>query len=260
MITNAHILFGYEKLHLNDDELQQFYDCNIPKENRFYKNLFHIYDSYVESIFFIMIPFSIMFLCSSLIILQMFETRKSIRYDRRGKFYYYVCHTDETCQRTSKKSKQTKFRDHDRQLCYMLIGTTFAFLILCLPTEINDIFNYIGRQRSCYDWLRKIILVLLQQIYYAGHFCIYTLTGPLFRKEFYSLFVDFRRRQTTITDKNRFSLVKIFNRSDTKYVECQNRANPMKNIEDAKQSNTIVNFNNITLDRPRGTISRISQI
>ena len=53
-IANSHLLFGYEKIHLNE-----IYDCNIRKENIFYKNLFHVYDTYIESIFFVIIPFII---------------------------------------------------------------------------------------------------------------------------------------------------------------------------------------------------------
>ena len=69
----------------------------------------------------------------------------------------------------------------------MLIGTTFAFLILCLPTEINDLFNYTGHEQSCYNWFRKVILMLMQQIYYAGHFYIYTLTSQLFRTHLHAI-------------------------------------------------------------------------
>jgi hypothetical protein len=120
----------------------------------------------------------------------MFRTRKSIRYNPKGKFYYYTFRTSETIRETVRKTlkeeKSTRLRDKDIQLCSMLIGTTITFLILCLPTEINDLFSYTGREHSCSNWFRKVILMLMQQIYYAGHFYIYTLTGQLFRKHLYA--------------------------------------------------------------------------
>jgi hypothetical protein len=81
----------------------------------------------------------------------------------------------------------------------MLIGTSFAFLFLCLPAEINDIFNYIGYERSCFHWFRKVILMLMQQIYYAGHFYIYTLTGQVFRRHLYAIIFASRHRRETIS-------------------------------------------------------------
>jgi len=201
-LANGHILFGYEKIILNNKELNEISDCNIRKENILYNNLFHFYDSYIESIFFVIIPFIIMFICSLLIIFQIFQTRKTIRYNTKGKFYYYTYYTSETIQKTLKDQGKTRLRDKDIQLCSMLIGTTFAFLILCLPIEINDLFNYTVRQHSCDDWFRKVILTLMQQIYYAGHLYIYTLTGQLFRKHLYA-FLCTQNQQSLSRKKNR---------------------------------------------------------
>lgn len=78
----------------------------------------------------------------------------------------------------------------------MLIGTSFAFLLLCLPAEINDLFNYIGQERSCSHWFRKVILMLMQQIYFAGHFYIYILTSQLFRKHLCEILFSYRRRNS----------------------------------------------------------------
>jgi hypothetical protein len=80
-----------------------------------------------------------------------------------------------------------RLRDKDIQLSCMLIGTSFAFLVLCLPAEINDAFNDIGNEPSCLHWSRKVLLMLMQQIYYAGHFYIYTLTGQVFRQHLYAI-------------------------------------------------------------------------
>ena len=163
------------------------------------ETFFHLYDSYIESLFFIIIPFVIMFICSLLIILQIFETRKTIRYNPKGKFYYYTFYTSETIRQTVRRTLKTegitRLRDKDIQLCLMLIGTTFAFLILCLPTEINDLFIYTAKERSCHNWFRKAMFMLMQQIYYAGHLYIYTLTGQLFRKHLYAFLCGTNHRQ-----------------------------------------------------------------
>ncbi|CAF3454862.1 unnamed protein product [Rotaria socialis] len=224
--ANGHILFGYEKIYLNDKQFNDSYDCNIRTDNIFYKNLFHFYDSYIESFCLIFIPFSIMFVCSSLIIYQIVQTRKTMHYNRKGRYYYYSFHSRETrgqtSQTTSNKQRKLKLRDKDIQLCWMLIGTTFAFLLLCLPTEINDIFNYAGRERSCLDWFRKVNLMLVQQTYYAGHFYIYTLTGQLFRKKLYEILFhrNHRHHQPIAARENELSSARLRTNFNTKY---QNR-------------------------------------
>ncbi|CAF2749516.1 unnamed protein product [Rotaria sp. Silwood2] len=167
LLSTGHILYGYEKISLNINDSHHLYDCNIRHDNVFYKSFFNFYGSYIESICFVLIPFVLMSLCSILIIFQITGTRKAIRHNSR--------------------TQNTRLREKDIQLCCMLIGTSFAFLFLCLPAEINDIFNYIGHERSCYHWFRKVILMLMQQIYYAGHFYVYTLTSQLFRKHLYAI-------------------------------------------------------------------------
>ncbi|CAF0964673.1 unnamed protein product [Rotaria sordida] len=167
LFSTGHILYGYERVSLNFNNSYYLYDCNIPHDNRIYISFFNFYDSYIESICFVFIPFIIMSLCSILIIFQITGTRKTIRHNNH--------------------MQNTRLRNKDIQLCCMLIGTSFGFLLLCLPAEINDIFNYITYERSCYHWFRKVILMLMQQIYYAGHFYIYTLTGQLFRKHLYAI-------------------------------------------------------------------------
>ncbi len=181
LLCNGHILYGYEKLSINFEVFDHIYDCNIRHDKIFYKNFFKFYDSYIESICFVLIPFVVMSLCSILIIIQIIESRKTIR-----------------CNNSN--SSKTRLRDRDIQLCCMLIGTSFAFLILCLPAEINDITNYSSQERSCFHWFRKVILMLMQQIYYAGHFYIYTLTGQIFRKHLYAIIFK-RRRQNPLNQQ-----------------------------------------------------------
>jgi hypothetical protein len=173
-LSNGHILYGYEKILLDIDEFNQSYGCHIHHTKTFYRHFFHFYDSYIESICFILIPFIIMTICSILIIVQIIGSRRTVHSTNR-------------------------LRDKDIQLCCMLIGTSFAFLLLCLPAEINDIVNYVSNERSCLQWLRKIILMFMQQIYYAGHFYIYTLTGQIFRIHLYAIL----SRQTSRNNFNK---------------------------------------------------------
>jgi len=256
-ICNAHILFGYEKIHLDDKQFNQSYGCYIRKENILYNKLFHLYDSYIEPICFVIIPFIIMLICSLLIILQIFETRKTIRYNTQGKFYYYTFYTSETIRQTVRKTLQeqgtTRLRDKDIQLCCMLIGTTFAFLILCLPTEINDIFNYTGRDRSCSDWFRKVILMLMQQIYYAGHFYIYTLTGQLFRKHLYAMLFGSQDEELGNNQRHRSFPGRILANINIKYQRYKNESSNKDHNGRCKPSFTTTSFINTTPHRLQTT-------
>ena len=79
LISNGHILYGYETLSVSAGPSGPLMaDCNIPEERSFYRTLFHYYDSYIESIVFVLIPFIVMSISSILIIFQIFETRKTI--------------------------------------------------------------------------------------------------------------------------------------------------------------------------------------
>ncbi|CAF1286498.1 unnamed protein product [Adineta ricciae] len=184
-----------------------------------------------------------MFICSILIILQIFETRKTIRYNTKGKFYYYTFYTSETIRQTVKKTFQeqgtTRLRDKDIQLCCMLLGTTFAFLVLCLPTEINDILLYTDREHSCSNWFRKVFLILLQQIYYAGHLYIYTLTGQLFRRHLFAIF--FKENQTK-EQENRSFPARLLGNIHSKYQRYTSHSNLPDQTDGSKTSFTTTSF------------------
>lgn len=217
-LSNGHLLYGYTIIYPDGVA-----SCFIDKTKTLYDQFYVYYDSYLESFFFVLIPFFVMFICSLLIILQIFETRKTIRYNTKGKFYYYTSSTSETIRQTVRKTLNeqgnTRLRDKDIQLCFMLIGTTFAFLILCLPTEINDYYNDQGRYRSCYGWFRKAFFMLIQQIYYAGHLFIYTLTGQLFRKHLCAfLFGPHPDQRATFTQKILTNLTHQSLRSKTSFT------------------------------------------
>lgn len=83
VISNGHILYGFEKISIDLDEFNQSFSCHIGHQKIFYTNFFHFYDSYIESICFVLIPFLLMTLCSILIIIQIIESRRTIRHNSR---------------------------------------------------------------------------------------------------------------------------------------------------------------------------------
>ena len=264
-LANGHILFGYERVNVRDRNANEFYDCNIPKEKIFYSRMFGFYDSYVESVLFVIIPFVVMSICSLLIILQIFETRKTIRYNNQGKFYYYTFYTSETIQKTVRKSlneqqQGTRLRDKDIQLCCMLIGTTLAFLLLCLPTEINDAFNYSGQHRSCRDWFRKVLLMLMQQIYYAGHFYIYTLTGQLFRKHLYAMLFGTRHHRSLTESKDPSFPRKILTTRSPEYQQYPRHSSILLQHRESKPSYSTSSCVNTTVHRLTITTHELTQV
>ena len=159
----------------------------------------------------------------------MIESRRTVRSNSRSKSNYKLIIIS-IFLLFKQIVQKTRLRDKDIQLCCMLIGTSFAFLLLCLPAEINDIFNYIGYERSCFHWFRKVILMLMQQLYYAGHFYIYILTGQIFRKHLYAII--FKRHRPSYMNKSmraseiieqRPSISTDINRMRTSFIEDRSR-------------------------------------
>ena len=87
-ISNGHILYGYERIPIENPPSPTSYDCNIHEEKSFYKKVFHFYDSYIESVFLVLIPFILMSLCSVMIIVQIVRTRNTIFQSTRGKLTF----------------------------------------------------------------------------------------------------------------------------------------------------------------------------
>ncbi|CAF0923915.1 unnamed protein product, partial [Didymodactylos carnosus] len=190
-LINIHLIYGFTLTKIS--HIKNLYDCHINKNNKLYNSFYIIFDTYIETIFFYMIPFLIMITCSILIIIKILQTRRTVHYNSRGHFYYYHCCTTPIIKHISKnnnnslikttiiKRKTNHRREKDIQLSFMLIGTSMAFIILTLPAEINDHFSSI-QPHTCLYWFQKVFFILMQQTYYAGHFYIYLLTGQLFRK------------------------------------------------------------------------------
>ncbi|CAF1176094.1 unnamed protein product [Didymodactylos carnosus] len=154
---NAHFLFGF---HMDKKK-----NCS-PKKHQYEIFFIHHYDSYVDIIKSILIPFTIMIICNLIIIFRLFRKLPI----------------------TIKHKKSQRRQEKDRQLTLCLVITSFIFFILTLPSEVNDFLRSKINQKSqekyvCQLWFLTTVLIIIYQINYASHFYIYTLTGSIFRKE-----------------------------------------------------------------------------
>ncbi|UJR28197.1 hypothetical protein I4U23_009448 [Adineta vaga] len=173
-LINSHLLLGF---HV--DESGACLPMNTVY-NYFYTNY---YDSYIDIIKTVLLPFIIIFICNIFII---------FKYTRR---------THSLVFKSSLKRKSRRRREKDRQLTWFLLSTSILFILLSLPSEINDfIRSYMSKNfekiYSCQMWTCTTILILIHQINHASHFYVYTLTGPIFRKEFQKLIFFFRKQRT----------------------------------------------------------------
>ncbi|CAF1200073.1 unnamed protein product [Didymodactylos carnosus] len=145
-----------------------------------YRRFYEIYDS-LDILRAVVIPFLIMVVCNILIIIRVLESRRSI--------------TTIITSTLNNKNKFRKRHEKDRQLTIMLLGSALAFLVLTLPTEINDTVrafrsstsSSILNQQKGIEPLITAIFITLGQLNHAIHFYIYTLTGSVFRDELLKL-------------------------------------------------------------------------
>lgn len=171
-LMNSHFLFGFQ---IDDDG-----SCLPASPNYIYFYVNH-YDSYIDIIKTVLVPFIMIFMCNSFII---------FKYTRRNSL---ISHH-------SIRRKNRRRREKDRQLTWFLFSTSILFILLSLPSEINDfVRTNLSRtfqiQYACYLWASTTLFILLHQINHASHFYVYTLTGPIFRKEFTKL-ICFLQNQT----------------------------------------------------------------
>ncbi|CAF0881812.1 unnamed protein product [Adineta ricciae] len=164
-LINSHILIGF---HV--DETGSCLLMNTTYSS-FYTNY---YDSYIDIIKTVLLPFLIIFICNIFII---------IKYTRRIHF---------SMAKISSKRKSRRRREKDRQLTWFLLSTSILFILLSLPSEINDFIrphlsSNFQNIYSCQILTCATMLILIHQINHASHFYVYTLTGPIFRKEFQRL-------------------------------------------------------------------------
>jgi hypothetical protein len=100
---------------------------------------------------------------------------------------------------TSRRRSRRR-QEKDRQLTGFLLLTSLLFILLSLPSEINDVLRTHFTQEfqieyACQLWISTTIVILLHQINHASHFYVYTLTGPIFRKEFKKFVCNRRQNQ-----------------------------------------------------------------
>ncbi|CAF1253506.1 unnamed protein product [Rotaria sordida] len=170
-LINSHFLFGF---HIDNDGF-----C-LPASKNY--NFFYVnhYDSYIDIIKTVLIPFIIIFICNIFII---------FKYTRRNTLI----------SSTSIRRKNRRRREKDRQLTWFLLSTSLLFIFLSLPSEINDFVRTHLSQKfqtiyACQLWASTTLFILIHQINHASHFYVYTLTGPIFRKEFQKLICLFQKQ------------------------------------------------------------------
>ena len=164
-LVNSHFLFGFE---ITDDDL-----C-LPVSTYYIYFYTHHYDSYIDIIKTVLLPFTIIFICNIFII---------FKYTRISTF-------------SSLKRKNRRRKEKDRQLTWLLLSTSILFILLSAPSEINDfvrthLSENFQMKHVCQLWASTSIFILMHQANHASHFYVYTLTGPIFRKEFQKLICFF---------------------------------------------------------------------
>ena len=173
-LINSHFLFGFH--------IDQNGSC-MPTSTLYIDFYVHHYDSYIDIIKTVLIPFIIIFFCNIFIIFKYTRGRNSL-----------------ISKSSATRGKTRRRKEKDRQLTWLLISTSLLFILLSLPSEINDfvrthLSQTFQMKNACQLWAITTVLILLHQINHASHFYVYTLTGPIFRKEFQKLICIFR--QTT---------------------------------------------------------------
>ncbi|CAF2831509.1 unnamed protein product [Rotaria sp. Silwood2] len=168
-LINSHFLYGF---HVDQDG-----SC-LPAPMKYIEFYVHHYDSYIDIIKTVLIPFIIIFICNIFIISILTRKHSLLR-------------------RTSTLRRRIR-QEKDRQLTGFLLLTSILFIVLSLPSEINDFLrtNFTRQfqiEYACQLWTTTTIFILLHQIHHASHFYVYTLTGPIFRKEFQKLICYYKK-------------------------------------------------------------------
>ena len=175
-LLNSHLLYGFVVASIKTVVPPPIKVCYHRNDSETYRNFFTIYDSYVDVIKTNVIPFIIMSICNIIIILRVFRSKSSHGNSRFN-------------QKTKRKYEK------DRQLTLMLVGSVIAFLLLTLPTEINDIIRSHSQDKVTEKiYLLSAILLSLAHLNYAVRkFLIYLLTNKqyhLFLGPFLYLYIN----------------------------------------------------------------------
>ena len=154
-LFNGHLLYGFVVLSSKSTSGESLRICHHRLDSDRYRRFFSIYDSYVDVIKTNVIPFIIMTICNLIIIARVCRSSSSSS-SLSGQI---------RCRTTKSKRKYEK----DRQLTFMLLGSSIAFLVLTLPTEINDIIRSHSRENLVTEktYLFSSVLLSLAHLNYA---------------------------------------------------------------------------------------------
>jgi hypothetical protein len=153
-LLNSHLLYGFVVSSVKFPLSPPFRVCVHRNDSETYQKFFSVYDSYVDVIKTNIIPFVIMSICNIIIIYRV--CRSSSTRTSNGKY-------------RSRTVKSKRKHEKDRQLTLMLLGSSIAFLLLTLPTEINDIIQSHSQDKAVTEkaYLLTAILVSLAHLNYA---------------------------------------------------------------------------------------------
>ena len=154
-ILNSHLLYGFVVLSANSTLNTSVRICHHRSDSETYQKLFSAYDSYIDVIKTNIIPFIIMSICNLIIIIRVCRSNASINLTKS--------------KTSGKKTRSKRKYEKDRQLTFMLLGSTIAFLVLTLPTEINDIIRSKSDEKLINEkiYLLSAILLSLAHLNYA---------------------------------------------------------------------------------------------
>ena len=157
-LSNSHLLYGFVVLTAQYASGPPVRVCHHRIDSEGYKNFFFIYDSYVDAIKTNAIPFLIMSVCNLIIIVRVCRSNSSVNF-----------HGKNRCRKSKRKFEK------DRQLTLMLLGSAIAFLLLTLPTEINDILRIHSSEKSVTEkaYFFSAVLSSLAHLNYAVRYLIF---------------------------------------------------------------------------------------
>lgn len=154
-MVNSHLIYGFVVLNVQSTLNETIEICHHRSDSLKYQQLFSAYDSYVDVIKTNVIPFILMTICNFIIILRVCRSNSSIQINQGN--------VSNRIHKSKRKSEK------DRQLTLMLLGSSIAFLVLTLPTEINDIIRSHSSDKVVNEkvYLLSAILLSLAHLNYA---------------------------------------------------------------------------------------------
>jgi hypothetical protein len=150
-LLNSHLFYGFAVL-TNKSVTPPVRICYHRSDSVAYEKFFDAYDSYVDVIKTNVIPFVIMSICNIIIIIRVCRSNLSRNSNGNNRL---------------RAIKSKRKHEKDRQLTFMLLGSSIAFLFLTLPTEINDIIRSYNKNVTEKAYLISAILLSLAHLNYA---------------------------------------------------------------------------------------------